>query len=125
MSESNSLWLKREPTLDEVISEFEKLDLTQYNEIIFCGFGEPTERIDDLLEVCKYIKKSPKIPIRINSNGLGDLVNKKSIAPLLKGLVDTMSISLNSSNAEEFYKITRSKFGISSYDEMKKFRCKL
>ena len=122
MSESNSLWLKREPTLDEVISEFEKLDLPQYNEIIFCGFGEPTERIDDLLEVCKYIKsKSPKIPIRINSNGLGDLVNKKSIAPLLKGLVDTMSISLNSSNAEEFYKITRSKFGISSYDEMKNF----
>lgn len=122
MSESNSLWLKQEPTIKEVISEFEKIDLPKYNEVIFCGFGEPTERIDDLLEVCKYIKnKNASTPIRINTNGLGDLVNKKQIAPLLKGLIDTISISLNSSNAEEFYKITRSKFGIKSYDEMKKF----
>ena len=59
--------------------------------------------------------------IRINTNGLGDLINKKEIAPLLKGLIDTVSISLNAPTAEEFYEITKNKFGIESYDAMKKF----
>lgn len=122
MAESNSLWLKREPSVEEVIAEFETIDLEAFDEVIFCGFGEPTERIDDLLEVAKYLKnRSPKTPIRINSNGLGDLINQKEIAPLLKGLVDTISISLNASNAEEFYKVTCNKFGLESYDALKKF----
>ena len=122
MTEQNSLWLKREPSVDEVIAEFEKLDISKYNEIIFCGFGEPTERLDDIILIAKYLKKRrAEILIRINSNGLSDLVNKKETAPLFKGLVDTMSISLNASNAEEYYRLTRSKFGIKSYEEMQKF----
>lgn len=122
MTEQNSLWLKREPSVDEVISEFEKLDISKYNEVIFCGFGEPTERLDDIILIAKYLKKRrAEILIRINSNGLSDLVNKKETAPLFKGLVDTMSISLNASNAEEYYRLTRSKFGIKSYEEMQKF----
>ena len=68
MTEQNCLWLKKEPTVEEVIAEFEKLDLSKYNEIIFCGFGEPTERLDDLLLVAKYLKNRRKeILIRINS----------------------------------------------------------
>lgn len=122
MTEQNCLWLKREPSVDEVIAEFEKLDITKYNEVIFCGFGEPTERLDDIILIAKYLKKRrAEILIRINSNGLSDLVNGKETAPLFKGLVDTMSISLNASNAEEYYRLTRSKFGIKSYEEMQKF----
>ena len=122
MLESNSLWLEKEPTVDEVISEFESIDIDLYDEIIFCGFGEPTERLDAIIEVSKYIKdRNSKIPIRINTNGLGDLINKKEVAPLLKGLIDTVSISLNAPTAKEFYEITKSKFGIESYDAMKKF----
>ena len=122
MTEQNNLWLKREPSVDEVIAEFEKLDISKYNEVIFCGFGEPTERLDDIILIAKYLKKRrSEIFIRINSNGLSDLVNKKETAPLFKGLVDTMSISLNASNAEEYYKLTRSKFGIKSYEEIQKF----
>lgn len=122
MTEQNSLWLKREPSVDEVIAEFEKLDISKYNEVIFCGFGEPTERLDDIILIAKYLKKRrAEILIRINSNGLSDLVNKKETAPLFKGLVDTMSISLNASNAEEYYRLTRSKFGIKSYEEIQKF----
>lgn len=122
MTEQNSLWLKREPSVDEVIAEFEKLDISKYNEVIFCGFGEPTERLDDIILIAKYLKKRrAEILIRINSNGLSDLVNRKETAPLFKGLVDTMSISLNASNAEEYYRLTRSKFGIKSYEEMQKF----
>ena len=96
MAESNSLWLDTEPTVEEIIGEFEKYDLTQFNEIIFCGFGEPLTRLDDVLEVAKYLKnRSSSTPIRINTNGLADLVHKKETAPLLKDLINTVSISLN------------------------------
>lgn len=122
MAESNSLWLHREPTVEEVIGEFEKYDLNQFNEIIFCGFGEPLTRLNDLLQVAKYLKdRRNNLPIRVNTNGLADLVHKKEIAPLLKDLVDTVSISLNASNAEEYFRLTRNKFGIESYDDMLKF----
>ncbi|MCB2294370.1 TIGR04100 family radical SAM protein [Clostridium algoriphilum] len=122
MAKSNSLWLDTEPTVQEVIEEFEKYDLTQFNEIIFCGFGEPLTRLDDLLKVAKYLKnRSSNNPIRINTNGLADLVNKKETAALLKDLINTVSISLNASNAEEYLTLTRSKFGIESYDAMLKF----
>lgn len=122
MTESNSLWLETEPTVEEVINEFESISINLYDEIIFCGFGEPTERLDAIIEISKYIKKrNPNMPVRINTNGLGDLINNKEIAPLLKGLIDTVSISLNAPNAEEFYEITKNKFGIKSYEAMKKF----
>ncbi|MCE5219971.1 MAG: TIGR04100 family radical SAM protein [Clostridium sp.] len=122
MAESNSLWLDREPTIQEVIGEFEKYDLSKFDEIIFCGFGEPLTRLDDLLEVAKYLKnRSSSTSIRINTNGLADLMHKKKIAPLLKDLINTVSISLNASNAEEYFRLTRNKFGIESYDAMLKF----
>lgn len=122
MNQTNSLWLDREPTYDEIISEFEKYDVTKFHEIIFCGFGEPTMALDTLLKVAAYLKnRSANTPIRINSNGLGDLVHKKEIAPLFKDLIDKISISLNASNAEEFLRLTRNKYGIESYDAMLKF----
>lgn len=122
LDKSNNLWLDREPTVQEIIGEFEKYDLTQFNEVIFCGFGEPLVRLEDLLEVAKYLKnRSSNIKIRINTNGLADLVHGKETALLLKGLIDTVSISLNASNAEDYYKLTRSKFGIESFDAMLKF----
>ena len=122
MAESNSLWLDTEPTVEEIIGEFEKYDLTQFNEVIFCGFGEPLTRLDDLLEVAKYLKnRNRNTPIRINTNGLANLIHKKEIAPLLKGLINTVSISINASNAEEYFRLTRNKFGIESYDAMLKF----
>lgn len=122
MAESNSLWLHTEPTVEEIIGEFEKYDLTQFNEVIFCGFGEPLTRLDDLLEVAKYLKnRNSNTSIRINTNGLANLTHKKEVAPLLKGLINTVSISLNASNAEEYFRLTRNKFGIESYDAMLKF----
>ena len=122
MAETNSLWLQKEPTIEEVIAEFESIDISLYDEIIFCGFGEPTERLDAIIEISKYIKKrNSNMPTRINTNGLGDLINKKEIAPLLKDLIDTVSISLNAPTAKEFYEITKNKFGIESYEAMKKF----
>lgn len=121
MENSGSLWLKREPTVEEVIAEFDKFDMTKYEEVVFCGFGEPTERLDDLLKVAEFVKKTYDIPIRINTNGLSDLIYNKDTAPMFEGLIDTVSISLNTPNRERYFELTRSKFGIKSFDAMLRF----
>lgn len=121
MENSGSLWLDREPTVDEVIAEFDKFDMTKYEEVVFCGFGEPTERLEDLLKVAEFVKKTYDIPIRINTNGLSDLIYQKDTAPMFEGLIDTVSISLNTPNRSRYFELTRSKFGIESFDAMLKF----
>ena len=118
---SDSLWLEGEPTVKEVCDSIDTWDLNKYNEVVFCGYGEPTERLDDLLEVAKYIKSKSDIKIRINTNGLADLIWNEPTAPKLQGLIDTVSISLNATNKEEYLKIVRPKFGIESYEAMLKF----
>lgn len=119
--DSDSLWLDREPTVLEVCDSLDAWDLTKFSEIVFCGYGEPTERLFDLLEVAKYIRAKSDIKIRINTNGLADLIWNESTAPKLEGLIDTVSISLNATNREEYFKVVRPKFGIDSYDAMLKF----
>ena len=118
MEDSGVLWLEKEPTVDEVIADFANFNMDDYDEVVFCGFGEPTERIDVLLEVAAYVKKTYNKPTRINTTGLGNLVNGRDITPELKGLIDTVSISLNTPNKERYYELTRSKFGIGSFDAM-------
>lgn len=118
---SEPLWLDREPTVKEVCDNIDTWDLTKYQEIVFCGYGEPTERLYDLLEVAKHIRSKSNIKIRINTNGLADLIWKESTAPKLQGLIDTVSVSLNATNREDYLKIVRPKFGIASYDAMLKF----
>ncbi len=93
--ETDPLWLEHEPTFEEVKAALLKKDLSKYEEIIFCGYGEPTAALDVLLETSKFIKTISTIPIRLNTNGLGNLYNKKNIEPLFYGLIDTVSISLN------------------------------
>ena len=118
---SDSLWLEREPTVQEVCESIDAWDLTKYSEIVFCGYGEPTERLEDLLKVAAHIKAKSDIKIRVNTNGLADLIWNEQTAPKLKGLIDTVSISLNATNKEDYFKIVRPKFGMESYDAMLKF----
>lgn len=118
---SDPLWLEREPTIEEVCADIDKWDLKNYEEIVFCGYGEPTERLEDLLEVAKYIKSKSDIKIRINTNGLCDLIHGEKTAFKLKGLIDTVSISLNATNKEDYLKTVRPKFGIDSYEAMLEF----
>lgn len=127
MSESNTLWLKKEPSVEEIIEEFKKYDLDDFREVVFCGFGEPTERIDDVIQIAGVLKLFRQdLPIRMNTNGLGNLIHDRDITPMLKGRIDTISISLNASNDEEYYKLTRSRFGIGSFQAMLEFakKCK-
>ena len=121
VGESDTLWLLREPTAEEVIEEFKKWDVDSFHEIVFCGFGEPTEAFDVLKKVTEFIKSKYNKPIRLNTNGVGSLINKRNIAPELKGLIDTVSISLNNPDPEEYSKLVRSKYGEKSFQEMINF----
>lgn len=84
---SDPLWLEHQPTAEEVIDDIKKRDLDSYKEIIFCGYGEPTCELEILKETAKYIKSVTKTPIRINTNGLSDLINKRETPAEFKGLV--------------------------------------
>lgn len=121
MGDSGRLWLEHEPSFEEIKKEFQKFQVENYNEIVFCGFGEPMEALDVLLETARYVKEHFQKPIRINTNGLSDLIHNKKTAPLLKGLVDTISISLNTPDASRYHDLVRSKFGDCSYQAMLDF----
>lgn len=116
--ESGSLWLEREPSVEEVKDEFKKFDMSTYNEVVFCGFGEPTKRFDDLIEIAKFVKEKYNKLIRVNTNGQGNLINNKDIAPMLKGVVDCLSISLNTPNEERYNELVRSEFGDKAFKAM-------
>lgn len=118
MDGSGSLWLEHEPSYEEVIAEFSRFDMSKYKEVIFCGFGEPTERIDVLLQVAKYVKDNFGSKIRLNTNGQGNLINERDIVPELEGLIDCISISLNNPDPVKYQEIVRSVFGEKSFDAM-------
>ena len=94
---SDPLWLEHQPTAEEIIEDLKKRKLDSYDEIVFCGYGEPTCELEILKTVSGYIRSVTKTPVRINTNGLSDLINKRNTAPEFKGIADTVSISLNAS----------------------------
>ena len=105
--------LQKEPTAKEVIRELEKvLSQKNWDEIIFCGFGEPLERLDVVLEVTKWIKKNHQIPVRVNTNGQGYLLNKGRdlITELKAAGVDKVNVSLNAPDKQTYNKICKPAF---------------
>ena len=118
---NNSLWLDHDPSMEEIKEDLERFDLKDYKEIVFCGFGEPMMRMDDLIETAKYIKSKADIKTRINTNGLGDLVHEKNTAECIKDCIDSVSISLNAPDKESYCRVTRPKFGEQSFEAMLKF----
>lgn len=122
MAEEHSLWLKKEPSADEVIAELSGLPWAQVGEIVFCGFGEPTMRLEVLKEILRWLRgEHVGIKTRLNTNGLSDLFHGRDTAPDFDGLLDTISISLNASNAERYLELTRSRFGLPSFEAMLAF----
>ena len=117
----DSLWLDHEPSFEEVKAALLAEDLNKYSEFVFCGFGEPTEALDVLLETARFLKSVSDKPVRINTNGLGNLIHKKDITPLFKGLIDAVSISLNSSDPAVYLENVRPKFGMESHAAMLDF----
>ena len=117
----DSLWLEHEPNFEEVKASLLAEDLNKYSEFVFCGFGEPTEALDLLLETAKFLKSKTDKPIRINTNGLGNLINKKNITPLFEGIIDAVSISLNSSEARIYEKNVRPIYKEEAYPALIEF----
>ena len=118
VGESDVLWLEREPSADEVIEEFKKRDLSQFTEIVFCGFGEPTCALPVLLEVAGWLKKNTDLPLRINTNGQGSLIAGRDISGELAECIDTVSVSLNHPDPVEYQKLVRSVYGDKAYPGM-------
>jgi TatD family-associated radical SAM protein len=102
------LWLEKEPTAEEIIKLIE--DPIKYDEIVFCGYGEPTIKLDEIIEVAKWIKGKGGTT-RINTNGQANLYHGYNVVPKLKGLIDTVSISLNAKNAKEYEEVCHSDYG--------------
>ena len=118
---SDSLWLDHEPSVAETCAAIDA-QLEGHKELVFCGFGEPTERLDDLLAVAKHVRMAhPGVPIRVNTNGLSDLIVGKPTAHRFEGLVDKLSISLNAATEEEYFRLCVPKFGMGSHAAMLKF----
>ena len=125
LGDADSLWLKREPSKEELMKMLKQQNLAAYDEIVFCGYGEPTERLDCLLAVCDYVKNDPllkgRLKTRLNTNGLSDFINDRPTAREISGRLDAISISLNAPTAEKYNELCRPKFGIQSFDEILRF----
>lgn len=118
---AEDLWLEREPSKEEILEDIKKRDLNQYQQLVFCGYGEPTCRLQDLLWLCDEVKKFSSIDIRINTNGLSDLINGKHSAAQLDDRVDVVSISLNAPNAEKYDDVCHSEYGLEAFPAILKF----
>ena len=121
---THNLWLEREPTREEALDSFLSRDVPSYREIVFCGYGEPTYRLDDLLWLVDQLKErfgDRLPPVRINTNGHASLINGRDVCPELKGRIDTLSISLNATNAADYAALCHPIQGEAAYQAMLDF----
>jgi TatD DNase family protein len=102
-----------EPPAERYIQEIG--DPKQYREIVFCGYGEPAIRWDVVKTVAAYVKQNGG-KTRLNTNGHGNFINKRDITPEMKGVIDTVSISFNATDAGEYARIM--KVDPAMYNEM-------
>ena len=116
------MWLKSEKiTSEDVIEQLNKYEDKIAKGITFCGYGEPTMKFEVLKQVAEYIKHNyPDTFIKVNTNGHGNVINKKDILPELKGLVDEFSISLNAQNSDLYKELSQPKID-NAYEAMKDF----
>jgi TatD family-associated radical SAM protein len=118
--QSYDLSLQREPTREVVLAALG--DPTRFNEVVFCGLGEPTQRLDVLLEIAKAVKQQGG-RVRLNTDGLANLIHGRDVTPELARYVDQISISLNAQNAEVYEQHTHPKLA-GTYPAMLDFvRC--
>ena len=118
----NYLWLKNgDPSAEKVMALANGYgDLTRFKEAVFCGFGEPTYKVAEMVALCDYFHEKG-LKTRLNTNGQGNLINKRDIVPDLKGKIDFVNISLNASCYEKYQAICRSQYREAGFDSMIEF----
>lgn len=103
-----TLWHKVNPTWEQVKAAVDAFDFTGFKELVFCGYGEPTCALELMLQTARYVKKiHPQLKLRVNTNGLGNLENRRDIVPDLAQVLDAVSISLNAPDEADYNKVTR------------------
>jgi cyclic pyranopterin phosphate synthase len=107
-----NLKLSEEPSLEQITLELnEALKRKRWKEVIFCGFGEPSERLDLLLILTRYIKQRHEKPvsIRVNTNGQGYLLNpgRDLVEEFKAAGIDQVSVSLNAGDKETYNEICK------------------
>lgn len=114
----HQLKLDHEPDFDEVIAAIG--DPTVYDEVVFCGYGEPLLRLDLIKQLSTWLKERNTM-VRINTDGQANLVHQRNVLPELEGLVDEISVSLNAPDAQHYQQICQSSFGTDGYAAVKEF----
>lgn len=120
---ADDLWLDHEPTREEALADLLSRDFSCYRELVFCGFGEPMFRTDDICWLVDALKQAvPALPpVRINTNGHANLILGRDVCPELKGRIDTVSISLNAITAQEYVALCHPVQGEAAYQAMLDF----
>ena len=118
MVKGHYLKLEREPTVEEIIASLKGCE--RYREVVFCGFGEPLLRLDVVKEVAKWLKERG-MRVRVDTDGLANLVYGRNVLPELEGLVDAISVSLNAPDEETYSRYCVSKYGREAYRAVKGF----
>jgi TatD DNase family protein len=114
----HNLRLEREPDAKEVIEAMG--EISPYREVVFCGLGEPTIRLDVLLQVAKHVRGQGQ-RVRLDTNGHGSLYHGRSIVPDLGEVLDAISISLNAADAESYVELCRPEQGEKAYEALLQF----
>ena len=111
----HQLRLTHEPSVAEVKQAIG--DPTRFDEVVFCGYGEPLIRLDLVKEIAAWLHEKG-VKVRINSDGQANLVHGRDILPELQGLVDSISVSLNAPDAATYQHWCRSRFGDAGYQAL-------
>ncbi len=113
-----NLTLAAEPAVNDILAAIG--DPTRFREIVFCGYGEPLLRLPEVLAVSQVLKEQ-KVPVRVNTNGQGNLIHQRNIVPEIAPYVTTISISLNAENEEVYNQLCYPAFGPGTYQKVKEF----
>lgn len=120
---SGSLWLEKEPTAEEAFAAVQEQYalLPSCKEFVFCGYGEPTMRMDVLLRVAMKLKATYSLPIRLNTNGQTALFCEEDFYPRFQDLLDCVSVSLNAPDAQSYAALCDPQYGTRAFDAMLAF----
>lgn len=119
---AKQMWHEKQPTFEDVKEAIDSFDWSKFSGAVFCGYGEPTNELELLLKTATYMKEQhPDIKLRLNTNGLSDLINGKSTAELICKDIDAVSISLNETTSEKYDEITKNIFPGKAFDAMLQF----
>lgn len=121
LNKQYNLWLNKEPEIQEIIEVLKTKDIKSYEEVVFCGFGEPLARINELKTVSLWLKENGAKAIRVDTNGQANIYHQRDITPELKNIVDKISISLNAHNSKTYQEICVSQYGEKAFEEILDF----